>query len=252
MKKVFLPLLALLFLGGMLRAQTLDEVLAKYYQARGGLEKLRAVKARKMSGKILLTAQGLEMRMVIWQKHPDKMRVETLFQDKKIIQAFDGRKTWWIMPFLSEDAQEMPPEQGRQFRDQAEFEDPLLVYKAKGYPLELLGEEELRGTPVFKLKLTKANGKVIYFYLDAGSGIELESSWSMKAGESETRIEILYGNYRPVDGILMPLAIVNKVDGKIQVQMALEAIEMNPALEDALFAMPEKKESPKPTSGGRP
>lgn len=243
MRKVFLLILAIMVVSGFLCAQTLDEVLAKNYQAHGGLDKLKSLQGWKMGGKILIPAMGMEMPMVLWQKHPNKMRVETTFQDKKIVQAFDGQKAWWIMPFLSEEAQEMPQEQGKLFQDQADFENPLVVYKEKGYKLELLGREEMEGTPVFKLKLTKTDGREILLFLDAESGIDLKSSLVLKTGESETRVEIFYGDYKPVDGHMMPFVIENKQNGQTQMQMAIATVEINPAMDDALFAMPERKEA---------
>ncbi len=241
MKKILFSIIAVLALAAPLCAQTLDEVLAKNYQARGGLDKLKSLAGWKMTGKIVVPAQGLELPVVIWQKTPDKMRVESTFQGRTIVQACAGLKAWWIMPFLSDEAQEMPPEQGRLFRDQADFADPLVVYKEKGYSLELLGKEELQGTPVFKLKLTRDGGREIYFFLDAGSGSELKSMRLMKMGESEALVEILYGDYREVGGHLLPFAIENRLNGEPQMKMTLDAIEINPVLEDAFFAMPEKK-----------
>lgn len=251
MKKILLPALAILMIGalpcapraGELKGQTLHEVLAMNYQARGGLNKWKSLTGWKMTGKIVFPAQGLEMPVVIWQKIPDKMRVESTFQGKTIVQAFDGRKAWWIMPFLFEAAQEMPAEQGRLFRDQADAENPLVVYREKGYPLELLGREELPGTPVFKLKLTKAGGREIYLFLDAVSGIELKSTQLVKQGENEALVEIFYSDYRQVSGRAMPFAIENRLNGQLQMQLTLDDIEVNPAIEDAFFAMPASREA---------
>src|SRR4030042_1893986 len=111
MKRIFVLVWSASLLGGLLCAQTLDEILALNYQAHGGLDKLKAITAMKISGKIVIPEQGLEMPMVMWQKYPDKMRVESRFQDKKIVQAYDGQKAWGIMPFLSEEPQEMEPGQ---------------------------------------------------------------------------------------------------------------------------------------------
>jgi len=245
MKKIFFLALAALFLGGLLCAQTLDEILAKNYQAHGGLDKLKAMTAMKMSGKIVISAQGMEMPLVMWQKNPDKMRVESTFQEKTIVQAYDGQKAWWIMPFMSPDPQEMSQEQAKLFKEQADFENPLVVFKEKGYKLELLGKEDMEGTPVFKLKLTKTDGKEIFFYLDVESGIELKSTLTLKIGETEAMTEIIYGDYKPVDGVMMPFYVENRMNGKAQMQMTMEAVEINPAIDDAMFAMPQKKEAAK-------
>ena len=245
MKKFFLAMVMVLALGALLCAQTLDEVLAMNYKAHGGLDRLKSLKSWKMTGKIVIPAQGLEMPMALWQKSPSQMRVESIFQGQKIIQAFDGATAWWIMPFLSEKAQEMPAEQGKLFRDQADFENPLVVFREQGHKLELLGKEDMAGTPVFKLKLTKADGREIHYFLDATSGIDLKSALVVKAGESESLVEVLYGDYKPVDGHMMPFAIENKMNGQTQMQMTIEAIEINPELADAFFAMPVEEAEPK-------
>src|SRR4030042_1453252 len=112
--------------------------------------------------------------------------------------------------------------------EQADFENPLVVFKEKGYPLELLGKEEMEGRLVFKLKLTKPDGREIFFYLDADSGLEVKSTLTVKIGETETLNEILYGDYKPVDGMMMPFYVENKLNGKTQMQMTMEALEINP------------------------
>ncbi len=245
MKQKTMVFLVVLVLVGLLGAQTLDEILTKNYQARGGLEKLRALNALKIKGKVVIPGQGIELSIVMWQKNPNKMRLESTFQEKVIIQAYDGQKAWRIMPFISADAQEMSQEESQQFKEQADFENPLVVYKEKGYKLELLGKEDLEGTPVFKLKLTKTDGREIYFYLDAASGIELKSTMVLKSVVTESMNEIIFGDYKPVNGLLMPFYIENKTNGKTQMQMTMETIEINPAIDDAIFVMPLKKDEAK-------
>ena len=241
MKKKIFVMLAVFLAAGLLCAQTLDEILTKNYQARGGLDKLKAMTAMKMSGKIVIPARGMEMPMVMWQKNPNKMRIESTFQEKVIIQAYDGQKAWWIMPFIAPDAQEMTQEQREQLVEQADFENTLVVFKEKGYKLELMGKEDMEGTLVFKLKLTKSDGRDIYFYVDAASGIDLKSTMVLKSDAGGTMNEIIFADYKPVNGLMMPFHIENKTNGKTQVQLSLTTIEINPAIDDAIFVMPLKK-----------
>jgi len=244
MKKPIIWFLSILFLSALLRAQTLDEILALHYQAHGGLDKLKAMKAVKMSGKIVIQDQGVEMPMTLWWKTPDKMRTESTFQDKVIVQACDGRQAWWIMPFMAPDAREMSQEQGRYFTEQAFFENPLVEYKEKGFTLELLGKVDLEGISVFKLKLIKTDGREIYFYLDVASSVMLKSTMVLKSGANPTINEILFTNYKLEKGLLMPFQIENKTNGKTQAQLTLATVEINPVIDDAIFAMPLKKEKP--------
>ncbi len=63
----------------------------------------------------------------------------------------------------------------------------------------------------------------------------------LKSGASETMNEIIYGDYKPVNGLLMPFHIENKTNGKTQAQLIVATIEINPAIDDAIFVMPLKK-----------
>lgn len=249
MKRNIILAAAVFLTGGLLCAQTLDEVLDMYYRAHGGLGKLKALTAMKMAGKIVIPGQGLEMPMTRWQKAPDKMRVETVIQGRKIIQGFDGRTVWWLNPFLKAEAEEMVGEQGKLFREQAVFENPLVVFKEKGYRLELLGREKMDGVPVFKLKLVKSDDREIFFFLDAASGIGLKSSLAVKTGETVSLVEIIYGDYRLVDGRLVPFIIENRTDGKTEARLVLETVVINPGINDSKFSSPPKKEAAKGAVG---
>lgn len=241
MKRMFRTWLVLLALGaplfGELKEPTLDEVLAGYYKARGGLEKLQGLKGWKLTGTIVLTAQGLAMPLAMWQRYPDKLRVETTFEGRTTVQAFDGKKAWWIVPLISDKAREMPPDQGLPFRRQAGFEDPLVVWKEKGYRLELLGREQAEGAPARKLRLTTAEGGQVLYFLD-DAGLLRKSAMPLAPGEDPPLLEVVYGDYRPVDGLQMPFTIENRDNGRTQMTIEAESIEIAPDLPDSLFAMP--------------
>ncbi|UCE07565.1 MAG: hypothetical protein JSW07_05900, partial [bacterium] len=50
-------------------AQTLDDILKQYYEARGGYEKVKSVKSMKTTGKQMV--QGMEIPFTIQQKRPN-------------------------------------------------------------------------------------------------------------------------------------------------------------------------------------
>jgi hypothetical protein len=64
----------------------------------------------------------------------------------------------------------------------------------------------------------------------------------LKNGETEALAEIIYGDYKPVDGHMMPYSIQNKMNGQVQMRMTMDAIAINPTIDDALFSSPEKKD----------
>ena len=89
------------------------------------------------------------------------------------MQAYDGTTAWTINPMMGSDQpQEVPGPVAESLKEQADFDGPLLDYKAKGNTVELVGNEDLAGKKVHHLKLTRKGGKTMHFYLDAATGVQ--------------------------------------------------------------------------------
>ncbi|UCH96438.1 MAG: hypothetical protein JSV88_06195 [Candidatus Aminicenantes bacterium] len=242
-KQFVFIILILFFCGALLFPETLEEVLAKNYQSRGGLEKLKTIKTMKIEGKMVMTMQNMEIPMTMWIKKPNKMRMEATFMEKKIVTAYDGQKGWMINPMMgSEDPQELPEDRSKEMTRQADSIFPLVDYKEKGHQLEYLGKEDMEGTEVYRLRMTITDDKVLHFYLDTETGIELKISTYTKVRDKEILVETLMGDYKEVDGIMIPFSMEVKVAGRDQGQkITFTSFKQNVTLEDSFFQMPPKK-----------
>ncbi|MCS6805307.1 MAG: hypothetical protein NZ823_09235 [Blastocatellia bacterium] len=228
-------------------AQSVDQVLAKYYQARGGLEKIKSVKTLRFTAKI--SGGPMEIPVTMEQKRPNSMRMEFTFQGLTGIQAYDGKTGWMIMPFGGKkDPEPMGEDMLKELAKQADIDGPLVDYKEKGHQVELLGKESVEGTEAYKLKLTRRDGDVEYIYLDADSYVEIKSEGKRMIRGSEFEAETIYGDYKQVDGLMIAHSIESGPKGSSQKQkITIEKIEINPPIEDTRFAMPEvKKPDAKP------
>ena len=246
MKKWFVFIILILVLSVMmLFPETLEEILAKNYESRGGLEKLKAIKTMKINGKMVMPAQNMEFPMTIWFKKPNKMRTEATFMEKRIVTAFDGKKAWMIKPMMgSADPEELSEERSKLLTRQLDSMNPLVDYKEKGHKLEYMGKEDMEGTEVYKLKMTKKTDMVTYFYLDTESGIELKTAAYVKIGENENLVESLMGDYKEVDGIMFPFSVETKsadTGASMGPKMVFETVTLNETIEDSSFQMPPKK-----------
>jgi outer membrane lipoprotein-sorting protein len=242
MRKSVLVILVIVLIGTLgLSGETLEQVLKKNYETRGGLAKLKAVKTTIAKGKANQGGMEFPMRMIY--KKPNKMIMEAEFMGKKIIRAYNGKVAWWIMPMMGiEEPTEMPPDQAKEIVDQAELMEPLVDYKEGGHKLELLGKEDMEGTEVYKLKLTnKKSKKVFFFYLDVESGIELKTATYTKRGDSEVLVETLLGDYKEVDGMMLPFQLNIKTD-QGSVTITIDSYKLNETVEDSAFDMPAKKQ----------
>jgi hypothetical protein len=115
------------------QAPSLDQVLAKHYEARGGLAKIKAVQSMRTTAKV--AAGPMEIPLVIEAKRPASIRTDVTVQGKSIISAYDGKSGWTINPMQSakKEAEPMTPEQLRDMEAQADLDGPLVDWKAKGH-----------------------------------------------------------------------------------------------------------------------
>ena len=220
-------------------AQTLDEVLAKHYEAMGGYEKLKAVQSYRMSGKMVM-GQGMEAPFTMEKSRPNKFRMDFTFQGMTGTQAYDGKTGWMVMPFSGKkDPEPMPAEALKEMEEQADFDGPLVDWKAKGHTVELVGKEDVEGTSAHKLKATLKNGNVITYYIDAETFLVLKEESKRMIRGTETEGESSVGDYKQVEGLTMPFAIEMGAKGSQQKQkLVTEKIDINPKFEDARFVMP--------------
>jgi hypothetical protein len=231
--------LLVLFLCTFTYGQTVDELIDQNLKAHGGLDKLRAVKSVKMTGKMNM-AGGMEAPFTFQKKRPDKIRIEFVLQGLTGIQAFDGSTAWTLMPFTgSKDPQKMPEDERKDIIEQADFDGPLVDYKQKGNLVEYVGKEDVEGTEAHKLKLTLKNGNVRYIFLDPDSGLEMKTTALIKREGVETSVDSFFGDYKEVSGILFPFSIEQRIKGQAGPQFAIEKVELDVEIGDSTFAMPE-------------
>jgi hypothetical protein len=238
-----LPALAITFL--LLQAApaaglpTVDALVAKNIAARGGQERLLAVKTQRLTGRMTI-APGTEAPITIEMKRPNKVRLEFRFQGYVGVQAFDGETAWHVLPFRGKDEAEiLDKRETEALRQQADFDGPLVGWRDKGLKVELVGQETYQDAPAYRLRVTFPDGSLKDLWLDAAKGLERKSE-SMRRVGGETLVgESLVEDYRDVQGLMMPHAFENGPKNAVDRQkLTLTKIELNPELDDARFSMP--------------
>ena len=218
---------------------SVDEILAKHYAACGGLDKLKAINSMRVTGSVAV-GQGMDAPFTMERKRPGKSRMEFTLQGMTGIQAFDGTKTWSVMPFMGKKDPEVgTDEDNKNAQDDADFDGALVDYKDKGNAIEVAGKESIDGADAYKLKVTKKNGKIEYDYLDAETWLLVKQEGKVKRRGTEMDGETLFSDYKDVDGIMEPFAMESGAKGMPQKQkMTFTKIELNVPIDDARFAVP--------------
>src|SRR5712671_5315085 len=148
-------------------AQTADEILAKVIAARGGLDKLRAVRSERISGTI--SFGEVSGPFVVELKRPLKMHMQLTIQNQTMVRVYDGKQGWANNPFAGKvDPEAMSGDELKNITEESDFDGPLLDYKSKGNQIELVGKDKVDDKDVWRLKLTTKNGDA-RFYLFAAN-----------------------------------------------------------------------------------
>ena len=246
--------LATIALTGLAHAQSVDEIVAKNLQARGGVEKLKGMTSAKITGDV--DQQGMKIHIVTWAKRPNSMRREMDATPPppspgrasipgttgpiKAVVASDGAHVWMINPMMGAGAQEITGPQADMAKADADFDSVLLDYKAKGTAIELVGTEPINGKPAYHLKITKKNGLVQHYYLDVETALEVRTSSDVEQDGTKTTMTTDLSNYQTVEGLTMPFTMKQSVNGQPVAEITITKWEVNIPVDDDLFKMPAK------------
>jgi outer membrane lipoprotein-sorting protein len=230
--------LALLAAAPALAQPSADELVAKNLAARGGREKLQSLETMKMVGNA--TFQGMDMPMTLITKRPNKMRQELTMQGQAIVQAFDGTTVWVQNPMMGPGAQPIEGPQADALKTQALFDGPLVGYKERGDTLEVVGEAEVEGTKVWKLKLARKDGRAMHIFLDADTGLEKQMSATMEQNGMTMEFDTIFSDYQPADGVQVARSMKTMMGGQPMATVKITSVEYNVPIEDSIFVMPAK------------
>jgi len=246
MKTKLLSIAGLLLLPLAASAQTAEEIVKKALDARGGVEKIKAVQTERVSGQVSFS-RGMAGTFVVELKRPLKMHTEITVEGQKIIRVYDGKSTgWMINPFIgNKEVQPLPSEDLKTISDESDFDGPLVDYKAKGNQIELAGKEKLDDKPVYRLKLTNKNGGVRFYFFDASSFLLLKWEGIRKNGEEDLPWESFFSDFHDVQGLKYPFRIDQGSPGsEFKQTLIAEKIEINLPIDDSRFVKPAVESAP--------
>src|SRR6266705_2760046 len=190
-------------------SQTADELIAKNIQAKGGMDKIKAIKTVRMTGK-LDAAGGFTGLIGQENMRPSLVRETFTLQGMTQVQAYDGSLGWQMQQFGGrKDPQLMGEDDMRDLLTDADFDGPLVDYKEKGNRVEFLGHDTVDGDDALRLKVILKNGDIIYYYLDPDTYLEIrkEIQEFIRGSIRENVVDL--GSYKPVAGVMYPFSIAS-------------------------------------------
>jgi hypothetical protein len=226
---------------GSLPAQNVDSLIARYIQASGGMERMQAIQTLRRSGKFT-GGGGFEAVVVQENKRPGSVREEFSIQGMTGINAYDGHDGWKIEPWQGKrDAESLGEEEMHGILDDADFDGPLVNYKEKGNTVEYQGIEQIEGSDAYKIKVTRPNGDVSFYYLDTEYYVPIRIDTQRMIRGAPQEFETSLGDYKQVNGVYLPFSSESGPKGSSSTgrgKITFDKIEANLPLDDARFTRP--------------
>jgi hypothetical protein len=203
MKKILLSFAVLLAAVVTTKAQTADEIIAKYITAIGGADKWSKVQSIKVEGQA--EVQGIAIPYVMQGIQMKGTRIDAEFQGNKIIDIVTPEKGWSQNPLAGKAS--LDPISADELKtkvDDLDIQDAFIDYKSKGSSVEFLGKDEEDGNEYLKIKMTTKNSNEKTYFFDTKTYLIYKVEGFVKQQGQEIKATVKYLDYQTIDfGIKM-------------------------------------------------
>jgi hypothetical protein len=217
---------------------SVDQLLDRYIQAVGGVERLNALKSIRATGTYRGFDDADDSPLEMYAQAPAKRTMISHTPAGDLSWVFDGESGWIGAPLTDRPLSVMPVTgqdlEGFASEVQVLFPAPLkqtLTNWRVGFPTEI-GDREVN-----VVQATTRSGGVVTFCFDQGTGLltRLIRFSASPVGRIVTRID--YEDYRDVAGVKMPFKwTLSWLNGRSVFE--LESVQPNVAVDAARFARP--------------
>src|SRR5437899_11268477 len=227
----------LYFFGGIspARCQEPGKIVDQYVKAVGGGKALARIQTLTIEG----TFAGDDRKSGTYTldtKLPNRYYSELLVGKKNLIEAYNGKSAWHQN--LAGELGTLVGPQGMQLEAAAQYYNSrLLNLKKNKITLALVGHAPVRGKDALQLEVTTASGVKRQVFFDVQTHLIAKEAATVGGVEEE----ILYDDYRTVDGVKLPHKIeLHRGSDKYNIEVSLAAI--NGTVGERVFDFPIKSQ----------
>jgi hypothetical protein len=222
-----------------LPAESVDELIARHIAARGGYERLMAVQTMRITR--THGTFGGNVPVVVTRQRPALLRVEQrLPNGRTVARGVNATAAWDTTP--DGKVTERSAEAAADTRAiDADFDGLLVDYRKKGHTVAYAGRDRTGGVDTHKLAVTLSTGAVRTVFLDASTYLERKQVGTLTMPQGQAvPVTLTFGDYREVEGIMMPFAIDEERDAfPVQtIAIYVEKVELNVPVDPSAFEPP--------------
>lgn len=222
---------------------TVDEIIQKNIEARGGAEKWANLESIYMEGTYTSFSEPKSFK--IWRQRPDLYRFDSNRISQDVIHGYDGKNAWWINPLMGppHDKSRIIPSQNNldkvTLRERF-FEPVFWNYQEKSNQVELEGKEIFDDKDSYKLKVTLADSSVEFWYIDTETFLVNAMTGDTYDFGMKNHLDVYFSEYKDVEGIKFPFLIESEYGQRYRT-MEVETLEINKKIDPSVFKMPKSE-----------
>src|SRR5467141_5016064 len=216
-------------------AQEAGKIVDQYVKAAGGGKALARIQTLTLEG-TFTSDDGKSGTYTLDTKLPNRYYSELLVGEKNVIEAYNGKSAWHQNP--AGELGTLVGAEGMQLEAAAQYYNSrLLNLKKNKITLALVGHAQVRGKDALQLEVTTATGVKRQVFFDAQTHLIAKEAATVGGVEEE----ILYDDYRTVDGVKLPYKIeLHRGNNKFDISVTRAVI--NGTVGERVFDFPIKSQ----------
>ena len=232
------PLLAIALVSapGPARAQDPAKIAEQYVKAAGGSKALSRVQTETLEGTFTNPVDGKPATYTFSTKLPNRYYSEFVLGDKNLIEAYNGKSAWHQT--ASGEISTLLGQQGLQLEAASVYYNSRFVNPKKNkLALAFVGHAQVRGRDALQIEVTTPTNIRRQVFFDPQTHLIVKESAALGGVDQE----ILYADYRDVDGVKLPYKIeLHRGSDVYSIDIARAAI--NGTIGERVFDFPKKSQ----------
>ena len=230
------PFLMLAILSTPARAQDAEKIIDQYVKAQGGSKLLSKVQTLTIEGTITNATDGKSGTYTVDTKLPNRYYSELVVGDRNVIEAYNGKSAWHQT--ATGEITTLVGVEGAQLEAAGQYYNSRLVNAKKNkLGVAFVGHTQVRGKDALQIEITTPAGLKREVFFDPQTHLILKESAPIGGIEEQ----ILYDDYRPVNGLELPHKIeLHRGDDSYDIAVTRAAV--NGAVGERVFDFPKKSQ----------
>ena len=215
------------------------QVLADYFKAIGGEEKLAQLKSMQQEFQVDYPGSGISGTGSYEMEAGGKFRQEMELAGIGNQNAGSDGTTAWEMSAIA-GARLLEDDEAESYHLMNSAPVPQFTYGKYFDKIECTGIEKFDGVECYLVKYTKGDKKPTFDYFDKATGLLRGNRQTITSPQGEMEVETTYSDYKEVDGVKFAFTGVMKLGPGQTMEMKFKELKLNPKFEANRFDLPDE------------